>query len=46
MPEGKAAGKGKEEHRLAKKLKGMAKSRQAGRAAKVSVEGRNVTIQH
>lgn len=46
VPEGKAAGKGKEEHRLAKKLKGMAKSKQAGRAAKVSVEGRNVTIQH
>lgn len=34
------------EHKLSKKLKTMAKKNQFGRAANVSVEGRNVTLQH
>ncbi|EFN50726.1 hypothetical protein CHLNCDRAFT_142536 [Chlorella variabilis] len=47
MPEKKGpGGKGKDEHKLSKKLKGMAKGGRAGRAAVVSVEGRNVTVQH
>lgn len=32
------------EHRLSKKLKAMGKKSQFGRAANVSVEGRNVTL--
>ena len=53
MPEKKKVGSGKDkggaagEHKLTKKLKGMAaKGGRPGRAAVVSVEGRNVTIQH
>ncbi len=48
MPEKKSGGsKGKDEHKLTKKLNSMAKgARNTGRAAVVSVEGRNVTVQH
>ena len=46
MVEKKAGGKDKGgEHKLTKKLKGMAKGKVA-RAAVVSVEGRNVTVRH
>ena len=47
MPEKKGpGGKGKDEHKLTKKLKGMTKGTRTGRAAVVSVEGRNVMVQH
>lgn len=50
MPEmggGKGGKKDKDgDHKLAKKLKVMAKGGRTGRAAIASVEGRNVTIQH
>ncbi|KDD74031.1 hypothetical protein H632_c1636p1 [Helicosporidium sp. ATCC 50920] len=38
--------KDRSEHKLSKKLKTMSKGSQFGRAANVSVEGRNVTLQH
>ncbi|KAL4424116.1 hypothetical protein ABPG75_001417 [Micractinium tetrahymenae] len=48
MPEAAKGGKKDkaDEHKLSKKLKGMAKGGRTGRAAVASVEGRNVTIQH
>ncbi|KAL6784448.1 hypothetical protein ACKKBF_B01830 [Auxenochlorella protothecoides x Auxenochlorella symbiontica] len=47
LPVGRNAGREKpSEHKLSKKLKVMGKKNQFGRAANVSVEGRNVTIQH
>ncbi|KAL4853818.1 hypothetical protein ACK3TF_005298 [Chlorella vulgaris] len=47
MPEKKGpGGKGRDEHKLTKKLKGMSKGNKTGRAAVVSVEGRQVTLRH